>query len=37
MKIVSFSNESIQDQFELDSIIEELLAPFCEEDEEDEE
>lgn len=37
MKVVSFSEETIQEQFELDSLIAELLAPFCEDEEEDEE
>jgi hypothetical protein len=39
MKTVSFSQEEETEQFQLDQLVEELLAPFCEEeeDEEDEE
>lgn len=37
MKIVSFSEEVIDEQFYLDQLVEELLAPFCEDEEEDDE
>ena len=37
MKTVSFSQEEELEQFQLDQLVEELLAPFCEEEEEDEE